>query len=227
MAFFWGSETAQRLSAAWSPAGTSRQPTQRAGRPLFDNDFSANVFAKSAGCRLCRGSAATPPNSRLRFRSHGAGPFKRNSALIASDASTNIDAGHQSRDDMAYFPDLSPYTYRPNRSPALNVGWLDPGRSYPQGQVRMEFVQRLRELCVTQPVNQTRGFHQCGFCAASGQGNDIIAQWQDCVRKMGSAEIWVVSPTGVTFAAPDLILYYVEAHQYLPPADLIATVITR
>jgi hypothetical protein len=40
-----------------------------------------------------------------------------------------------------------------------------------------------------------------------------------------SAEIRVASTSGVTYAAPVLILHYVEAHKYLPPAAFVATVI--
>jgi hypothetical protein len=40
-----------------------------------------------------------------------------------------------------------------------------------------------------------------------------------------SAEIRVVSTSGVTYAAPALILHYVEAHKYLPPAAFVAAVI--
>jgi hypothetical protein len=40
-----------------------------------------------------------------------------------------------------------------------------------------------------------------------------------------SVEIRVVSTSGVTYAAPVLILHSVEAHKYLPPAEFIAAVV--
>ena len=42
---------------------------------------------------------------------------------------------------------------------------------------------------------------------------------------VGNGEIHIPGPHGVTFVAPTLIYHYVKAHQYVPPADFINSVI--
>ena len=109
-----------------------------------------------------------------------------------------------------YFPDLSQYTYLGLDPSVLNVGWLDAQHPFQRGKAPSQFVDRLRTL-VHNSVHQTRGFHQCSFCT------DPTAR--------GSAEILVTGETGARYAAPTLILHYVEAHKYLPPAEFIAAVV--
>ena len=118
---------------------------------------------------------------------------------------------------MAYFPDLTPYSYLPGHMAALNVGWLDVEHPYRKGFVTSGVVDRLREFAVVNPVNQTRGFHCCELCRSEDLNSDITVQWKECFRKLGSAEIWVTSRTGVSYAAPDLISHYIESHGYMPP----------
>ena len=109
-----------------------------------------------------------------------------------------------------YFPDLSPYAYIGVEPSTLTVGWLDAEHPLAVGESSSQFIDRLRPFLLT-PVKQTRGFHRCPFCS------DPMAR--------SSAEIRVVSTSGVTYAAPALILHYVEAHKYLPPAAFVAAVI--
>ncbi len=42
---------------------------------------------------------------------------------------------------------------------------------------------------------------------------------------VGSAEIRVQGPRGDRYAAPDMIIHYVEAHGYRPPDDFVAGVL--
>jgi hypothetical protein len=42
---------------------------------------------------------------------------------------------------------------------------------------------------------------------------------------LGSAEIRVISNTGVIYAAPNLIYHYVHAHSYAPPAGFVEAVL--
>lgn len=42
---------------------------------------------------------------------------------------------------------------------------------------------------------------------------------------LGSAEIWVPGREGCIYAAPTLIVHYVEAHEYLPPPEFIEAVL--
>src|SRR5436190_13617844 len=88
-----------------------------------------------------------------------------------------VSSSGDERWDMAYFPDLSPYTYFPGESDTFNIGWLDPSEPFPNGETSEEFRQKLERLLST-PEMQTRGFHSCRFCKGKG-------------RVSGSAEIRV------------------------------------
>ena len=109
-----------------------------------------------------------------------------------------------------FFPDLSSYAYIGVEPSTLTVGWLDTQHPFPCGESSPQFTKRLRSF-VLNPVNQTRGFHRCPFCS------DPNAR--------GSAEIRVASKSGIQYAAPTLILHYIEAHKYLPPPEFIAAVV--
>jgi hypothetical protein len=43
---------------------------------------------------------------------------------------------------------------------------------------------------------------------------------------LGCAEVWVRGIDGVWYAAPTLILHYVQAHRYKPPEEFIQTVLS-
>ena len=109
-----------------------------------------------------------------------------------------------------YFADLSSYAYLGAEPSTLNIGWLDAWHRFPVGESSPEFIARLRTLVLT-PAKQTRGFHRCPFCS------DPMAR--------SSAEIRVTSTSGIGYAAPVLILHYVEAHKYLPPTAFVAAVL--
>lgn len=121
---------------------------------------------------------------------------------------------------MAYFGELTSYAYLPGRPAAINVGWLDAAHEFDKGAVPDAAVDELRRLAAVSPVNQTRGFHRCELCAAEPSFSPMVS-WQDCTRQLGSAEVWVQSPDGVTYACPDLIVHYIDAHGYCPPAVVI------
>jgi len=66
---------------------------------------------------------------------------------------------------MAYFPDLSPYTYGGGNHPGIvHVGWLDNVHSYEKGTVSSNLVDKLR-LLAKNPVELYRGFHICELCS--------------------------------------------------------------
>jgi hypothetical protein len=49
---------------------------------------------------------------------------------------------------MAFFEDLSPYTYgQPVRRELVNVGWLEKGHPYVVGETSQEFRDKLARLC--------------------------------------------------------------------------------
>jgi|SRR5580700_3063774 hypothetical protein len=121
---------------------------------------------------------------------------------------------------MTYFADLSPYSFVKTASTgkALNVGWLSRWHSYPRGNVPEEVLAAIFALC-QKPVNKTRGFHPCEFCSSKTMGTVVE---RDGIRQtLGSAEIRVIGPDGLVYAAPDLIYHYMRDHAYLPPKEFL------
>lgn len=117
-----------------------------------------------------------------------------------------------------YFPDLSSYSYLlpwPLGS-VLNVGWLDEQHPYRTGQVDLVVTEKLRWLAQEHSVRRTRGRHQCPFCAQDGQ-EPIVK------RPLGMAEVWVPRAGGF-FAAPELVIHYIQAHGYCPPDEFLNAV---
>ncbi|MEU5950467.1 HEAT repeat domain-containing protein [Micromonospora sp. NPDC047465] len=106
---------------------------------------------------------------------------------------------------MEYF-DLSPYDYLGSPLPMRAVGW--PGRRYgvqgagaaPMTGAEME---RLR-VASRRLGSVTLGWHDCDFCGAFE----------------GNGEYRYYLPDGEIYAAPMMILHYVEEHGYRPPGEL-------
>ncbi len=125
---------------------------------------------------------------------------------------------------MAYYPDLSEYTYleelqQPN---IYNVGWLDKTYPFSVGETPQLFQDRLFEYCLN-PIGQTRGWHTCQFCDTITYGF-LRVEKNGKEALLGSAEIRVYGQDKV-YAAPNLIYHYVVAHHYLPPSEFIEAVV--
>ena len=105
------------------------------------------------------------------------------------------------------FLDLSPNTYDPFPLPMTSVGWL--GSEYGvQGAdgpaMSPADVECLRAASWRMGAYHL-GFHECAFC-------DLDAVF------LGNGVYRYYLPDGVTFAAPMMILHYVDEHGYRPPA---------
>jgi hypothetical protein len=114
---------------------------------------------------------------------------------------------------VSYFEDLTPYTYlhpEEEQPGTVNIGWLDPGHTFPTGETGEAFRAKLRGICQHR-VKRTRGFLSCYFCKGRN-------------RPHSSAEIRVVGVNRV-YAAPEMVGHYVEAHGYRPPDEFIAAVL--
>lgn len=124
---------------------------------------------------------------------------------------------------MAYFADLTPYTYIGNltRENERNVGWLDRDHAFAQGHIPEGVLATIFALCKT-PVNQTRGFHPCVFCLDWSMGIKVTRDGTTVL--LGSAEIRVPSRSGLIYAAPTLIYHYIKDHNYQPPQEFIDAV---
>ena len=114
---------------------------------------------------------------------------------------------------MAFFEDLTPYTYfHPEEElpGTVNIGWLDPEQPFPTGETDHEFRTKLERLCQHR-VKQTRGIHPCYFCTGRAMPTS-------------SSEMRVAG-NGRVYAAPSLVHHYVVAHDYRPPDEFIAAVL--
>lgn len=126
-----------------------------------------------------------------------------------------------------YFEDLTAYRYYlPSElSEVRNVGWLDASHAYLKGEVSRGFVSKLREIICARlsnadvHVNVIRGVHPCNLC-----GNEHIEISCPGSRVLlGMSEIWFPATRGY-FAAPSMVLHYVEEHGYVPPQEFVDAV---
>ncbi len=119
---------------------------------------------------------------------------------------------------MAYFEDLSVYTYFSHTgNKTKNVGWLDRSHQFPQATPPDDLLDLIREHC-KKPTVQTFGIHHCEWCPA---GTKPQVDRVGCRVLLGSAEIRVFPEDGMIYAAPNLIYHYVSVHHYKPPDEFI------
>lgn len=126
---------------------------------------------------------------------------------------------------MTYFADSSPYSFAETgeAGPLVNVGWLGAGHPYSTGAIPEDLVVKLARLC-RRGVQRTRGLHRCEFCVQpEGSSRKPPTSSRDAEGEfiVGGAEIRVAGPSGVTFAAPDMIIHYVTDHGYKPPDEFL------
>lgn len=125
---------------------------------------------------------------------------------------------------MAYFPDLSPYAYGHHAHPGVvHVGWLDNAHHFNHGTVETRLIGRMM-LLAAKPVEPYFGSHVCELCLEPpdlDQDQVVWLEWAN--QRSGNGEIRV-SHGGITFAAPVLIVHYIEEHGYLPPSVFLKAV---
>lgn len=122
-----------------------------------------------------------------------------------------------------YYPDLSPLVRAGHHVRA--VGWLDAQHGFERGVFEQELFAKLARLSA-KPQNKTRGYYPCPFCADSFSGGylrGVPIELDGRTVHLGSAEIHVIG-NGVVYAAPDLIVHYVDRHGYLPPREFLDAV---
>lgn len=133
---------------------------------------------------------------------------------------------------MAYFPDLSSFSYHRSGIDKgfLNVGWLSSdyefNRSSPVENPRhSRFLDNLA-LYVERPVIVHRGIHACDFC---GIGFDSVPceTHQGRELRLGYAVSAALGEGNQVFVFPTLIFHYVVAHNYQPPDEFIQAVLTQ
>lgn len=134
---------------------------------------------------------------------------------------------------MAYFPDLSPYAYGHHAHPGVvHVGWLDNVHHFTHGTVETRLIGKMM-LLAAKPVELYFGLHVCELCLEppnlrTGTGGfiDPVVWGEWAEQRSGTGEIRVAH-RGITFAAPVLIVHYIEEHGYLPPSVFLKAVEER
>lgn len=101
-------------------------------------------------------------------------------------------------------------------------GWLDPDADYRTGQCPQSVVHGLIDAA-RKPVQQTRGFHHCALCGTSDASSMGTAyQTPDGGNLiLGSACLEMQDRERQMWIAPNLVLHYIDAHQYLPPDPIL------
>ena len=128
-----------------------------------------------------------------------------------------------------YYADLTPYEYNLPRplGNVFNIGWLDDKHPFPKGKVSKTFIEQIIRSLRFLTVNRMRGVHVCEICFLNGEiGQDQrIYSSEDKTIMLGSSELWFPGKHGAIYAAPNLILHYIQKHQYVPPPEFIDAVL--
>lgn len=127
--------------------------------------------------------------------------------------------------DIMFFTDLTKYEYglpHPIED-VVNIGWLEKMSSFETAKPSAIFIARLHAWTAVARVNLLRGYHECGFCSGIKERPSVDI---DGVRIwLGSSEIWIPGKEGRVYAAPDLLIHYIESHQYEPPQEFMEAVL--
>lgn len=119
---------------------------------------------------------------------------------------------------MAYFPDLSPYSYSPSVQEMLNIGWLAREHPYNTGDAPDGLLTSLVSMA-HDPINMQRGMHFCELCPEFQTARSNTSRGH---LFLGSGEIRVAGRRRITYVSPVMIIHYIEQRDYLPPAEFCA-----
>lgn len=122
---------------------------------------------------------------------------------------------------MTYFPDLAPCRYYGDEwsHRRLSVGWLELGHEYSGGPVAPAVLERLRDM-MNYATGMSLGSHFCEFCLGHTYQN---AGWGRVAS--GSVTLSVPGDRGCVYETPQLVVHYIEAHNYQPPAEFCEAVL--
>ena len=108
---------------------------------------------------------------------------------------------------MTSYTDLDPLPYFGEElaEHLRAVGWLERGSVFETGVVSPDLVAAIRKLLVAtfQPI-ACGGVFECDLCQFDGP--------------MGGRNLWIPGD-GFLYVMPELVLHYMGAHHYLPPAE--------
>lgn len=104
------------------------------------------------------------------------------------------------------------------------VGYLSRDHDYPQGEISEAAFDRLANLALLRII-QYLGYYNCdlGSCGSNQIQPDFY--WRGMrIPQRCTSEI-LVPGKAVLYRAPALILHYIRAHRYLPPARFLDAVL--
>lgn len=104
-----------------------------------------------------------------------------------------------------------------------NIGWLGKSSDHDINYSNLSLIDKLKCLLKRERVNLTRGITLCSLCS-KGE-NRIRVDIDGDSLLLGISEVWI--PNGVQnkiFAAPDLIIHFIEKHNYRPPQEFIEAI---
>jgi hypothetical protein len=120
---------------------------------------------------------------------------------------------------MVYEPDLA------QTGSVKSVGYLSRDRDYPQGETSDSVFDRLALLAM-RPLYNCAGHHDCDLGSCGSDLPQLELKWRGMkIPRSCSTDILVPDRT-LVYVAPALILHYIRAHRYLPPACFIDAVLT-
>lgn len=120
---------------------------------------------------------------------------------------------------MAYPSDLA------QTGPVKSVGYLSRDRDYSKGETSDSVFHRLALLAM-RPLYSYAGRHNCDLGSCGSNRPQPELKWCGMtIPRSCSTDILVPDRT-LVYVAPALILHYIRAHRYLPPACFIDAVLT-
>jgi hypothetical protein len=108
-----------------------------------------------------------------------------------------------------HFPDLD-QSCQIARGPRIRaVGWLDAGHAFARGRVDERVAPAIELLAAEGWVHvAAAGVHTCELCESARDGRNVL-----------------VPAPNVLYVAPAMVVHYMRAHEYLPPAEFTAAVL--
>lgn len=109
----------------------------------------------------------------------------------------------------------------------FNVGWLSRSKSFKTGKADIEFLKKLKSIFYgnshySSEVNLLRATSRpCEICGVTVKEH----KYKSGYKGLGNSEIWIAHK-GKYYAAPSLIIHYIESHDYLPPKKYVKAVLS-
>ena len=121
---------------------------------------------------------------------------------------------------MTYIPDLT------QKGKYVFAGYLACGHEWPQGEVSDVVLDRLVKLgTVTFNFTDYFGYHHCDLGSCNPEATSEENYWRGIrIPHYCKRDIWVPDRT-VIYNTPQMILHYIRAHRYLPPAIFLDAVL--